>query len=48
MNVSENNEVIVDMRFSSLTQQSINAIKDEYNEILEQISQLSQNISLNL
>lgn len=45
---NDQSRVIVDMRFSSLTQQSINAIKDEYNEILEQISQLSQNISLNL
>lgn len=41
-------KMIVDMRLSDFTQQSINAIKDEYNEILEQISQLSQNISLNL
>lgn len=45
---NDQSRVIVDMRFSSLTQQCINAIKDEYNEILEQISQLSQNISLNL
>ena len=37
--------VVVDMRFSDLTQQRINAIKDEYKEILEQISQLSQELS---
>ena len=41
-------KIIVDMRFSSLTQQSINAIKDEYNEIDEQISQLIKELSINL
>lgn len=45
---NDQSRVIVDMRFSSLTQQSINAIKDEYNEILEQISQLIKELSINL
>ena len=42
---NDQSRVVVDMRFSDLTQQRINAIKDEYKEILEQISQLSQELS---
>lgn len=41
-------KIIVDMRLSDFTQQRINAINAEHKEIVEQISQLIKELSINL
>lgn len=41
-------KIIVDMRLSAFTQQRINAINVEHKEIVEQISQLIKELSINL
>ena len=41
-------KIIVDMRLSEFTQQRINAINAEHKEIVEQISQLIKELSINL
>jgi hypothetical protein len=41
-------KIIVDMRLSDFTQQRINAINVEHKEIVEQISQLIKELSINL